>query len=383
MVILQEVAPKIIYDLQGATGKDIALVDAYGRPLGSTSDQLQNWLCNWYKQGRLHRGDFIICEVDSLCKTLTQEIILQEEIGGYLAISGEDSRELQALSRAVRWLTSFLIERYVTQPNAMSKEDLRRAYFEGLLFTKQSQAEIRSRASAANIDPEESCRVAVARIWYDILGGADLERFNAALKRMTARLEEFCANNGRLQMLDVRDKRILISNDIKLIMLALNYAADAVENMQDTRFQVYAGISLPSINHYNLRMCYENADIICERLANSNSCFLLQEECLSELLLEQIPMEAKEEFVQQIFRDCTETDVNEWAEIVRVLSDNNGSINRSAGELFMHKNTLQYRLTRIKERIGLDPRYSKDALTLQIAFMARKSVQNQKKYELF
>ena len=70
--------------------------------------------------------------------------------------------------------------------------------------------------------------------------------------------------------------------------------------------------------------------------------------------------------------------MDEWSRIISVLSKNNGSINRSATELFMHKNTLQYRLMRIKERIGLDPRVSQDALVLQIAFIARNSIKSER-----
>ena len=376
MVALQEIAQKIVYNLQSATGKDVALADAYGCPLAETSGDLQKQLGIWWQQAQGSRSADSVCEIGPAYKALFQEIVIQDTPVCYLAVRGEDVSELQALSRMVRWLTCALVEQYMSQPNAMSEQDLRRVYFESLLFAEQSSREIRIKAGTANINPEESCRVAVLKLWYDLLDDADAPSYHALQKRIASQLEDFCAKNARIHSLQVHQKYILISGDVRLLKTGITYAASSIPKAQDKHFQIHAGISLPSRNHYNLRMCYENADIICERLTTETNGILLQEECLPELLLEQIPTDVKREFVRQIFQGCSEADVEEWDEIVRVLTNNNGSINRSAAELFMHKNTLQYRLTRIKERIGLDPRISNDAFLLQIAFMARRSVNN-------
>ena len=47
----------------------------------------------------------------------------------------------------------------------------------------------------------------------------------------------------------------------------------------------------------------------------------------------------------------------------------NGEINRTAEALFIHRNTLNYRLERIKELTGKDPKNYMDLLELFIAYM--------------
>lgn len=50
-----------------------------------------------------------------------------------------------------------------------------------------------------------------------------------------------------------------------------------------------------------------------------------------------------------------------------VFSKNDGSINLTSKELYIHKNTLQYRLKKIKELTGYDPRKLRDFSILYIA----------------
>ncbi|NLM04964.1 MAG: PucR family transcriptional regulator, partial [Clostridiales bacterium] len=47
----------------------------------------------------------------------------------------------------------------------------------------------------------------------------------------------------------------------------------------------------------------------------------------------------------------------------------NGEINRAAEKLYIHRNTLNYRLEKIKEITGRDPKNYKDLLELFIAYI--------------
>ena len=377
MIRLQSIAEKIIYDLQAATEKEIELMDGYERPVAFSSLRLHRQLEAWREQGQAWTDGAILDGQEPDYGVLFQKIMVQESLVCCLAIGGE-RRQLQVLDHTVRWLARALIEQYAENSDQALAADLRRAYFDDLLFSRQTRQEIRLKALTANVNPEESCYVCVLRLWYDYFGQMDAQRYHTALGRLQLMLEEFCQKNSRAVLLDAPDRCILICDNAQLLRTAVAQIAGMVEKQFNGQFQVYGGISIRSLGHYNLRMCYENAATICERLAGENRRILAQDECLLELLMEQMPMETKREFVAQIFGDCPEEDVEEWARIVHVLSQNNGSINRSATELFMHKNTLQYRLMRIKERIGLDARVSQDALVLQIAFIARRSIINDK-----
>ena len=48
------------------------------------------------------------------------------------------------------------------------------------------------------------------------------------------------------------------------------------------------------------------------------------------------------------------------------------SLKNAADALFIHKNTLQYQLDRVRDMTGLDPRNFQDAVSLYIALHLQK-----------
>ena len=64
------------------------------------------------------------------------------------------------------------------------------------------------------------------------------------------------------------------------------------------------------------------------------------------------------------FDDETLTTINQ-------LFDHNLNISETARQLFIHRNTLVYRLERIEKRLGLDIRSFEDAMIFKIAMMVR------------
>jgi carbohydrate diacid regulator len=53
---------------------------------------------------------------------------------------------------------------------------------------------------------------------------------------------------------------------------------------------------------------------------------------------------------------------------------NNGSLNKTSEQLFIHKNTLQYRLNRIEQTTGLNPRNLEDLIKLYIAIQLNRKI---------
>jgi len=52
-----------------------------------------------------------------------------------------------------------------------------------------------------------------------------------------------------------------------------------------------------------------------------------------------------------------------------IFFENNLNVSETARQLFLHRNTLVYRIEKIKQMIGLDLRNFDDALTFKIAMM--------------
>ena len=82
-----------------------------------------------------------------------------------------------------------------------------------------------------------------------------------------------------------------------------------------------------------------------------------------------------EEYYQDTIRPLDEYDALNNSNLVEVLDcymKHNGSVQDTAEELFVHRNTLVYRLEKIKKITGLDLREFEDAIVFKVALMVKK-----------
>jgi carbohydrate diacid regulator len=63
----------------------------------------------------------------------------------------------------------------------------------------------------------------------------------------------------------------------------------------------------------------------------------------------------------------------EFVETIMAYVEENGDVNQVAGRLFIHRNTLRYRLERITELTSKDPRKVKDLLELYLSILQNKT----------
>ncbi|GAB4116571.1 MAG: DNA-binding transcriptional regulator CdaR [Candidatus Caldatribacteriota bacterium] len=88
-------------------------------------------------------------------------------------------------------------------------------------------------------------------------------------------------------------------------------------------------------------------------------------------ILTEIRKDAQQEIIKKIFRtakDAKGKKVSEtFLETLNAFFDNNLSISKTAQAIYIHRNTLLYRLKKIKELTGLDPKNFDDAVQLRIA----------------
>lgn len=75
-------------------------------------------------------------------------------------------------------------------------------------------------------------------------------------------------------------------------------------------------------------------------------------------------------FIEEIFGDNVPYDLDE--ETLNTLNkffENNLNVSETSRQLFVHRNTLVYRIEKIQKSTGLDLRSFDDALTFKIALM--------------
>ena len=85
------------------------------------------------------------------------------------------------------------------------------------------------------------------------------------------------------------------------------------------------------------------------------------------IFMDEISQNSKTEFLRRIFRGFNEEEIASWAHLLQVYFNENGSINKTADQLYIHKNTLQYKLHKLSEQTGYDPRNLTDAALFYLA----------------
>ena len=131
------------------------------------------------------------------------------------------------------------------------------------------------------------------------------------------------------------------------------------------------GIGHQSCSHEELKKSFKQAKQASLWLdyQNVSRQIIYFEELNLGVILPSIPEESKHFFIERILGKLKEEDLILFRETFRVFSKNNGSIQKCADELFIHKNTLQYRLNKIKSLTGFSPRNYNDFVVLKIAFL--------------
>lgn len=96
-------------------------------------------------------------------------------------------------------------------------------------------------------------------------------------------------------------------------------------------------------------------------------------------LIYQLPMSLCSMFIKEVFGEKI-PDILEDEEAMSTISkffENNLNISETARQLYVHRNTLVYRLERIEKAIGLDIRTFDDAMTFRIAVMVISHMKDQ------
>ena len=156
------------------------------------------------------------------------------------------------------------------------------------------------------------------------------------------------------------------------------YAETIVDNLQaEAMTNVWIGYADVSEGFTKLNLSYQNASLALK----IGNIFYGEENvfCYSRLgigrLVYQLPLELCEMFLKEVLGENAETTFDDETLVtINQLFDNNLNISETARQLYIHRNTLVYRLERIEKKLGLDIRSFEDAMLFKIAMMVRTHV---------
>ena len=99
-------------------------------------------------------------------------------------------------------------------------------------------------------------------------------------------------------------------------------------------------------------------------------------------LIYQLPIPLCEMFMNEVFSDVTPDNFDEETlTTINKFFENNLNVSETSRQLFVHRNTLVYRLEKLQKSTGLDIRVFDDALTFKIALMVVNYMKYMKKFD--
>ena len=138
---------------------------------------------------------------------------------------------------------------------------------------------------------------------------------------------------------------------------------------------VVVGIGTVATRLRDLAKSYKEAQIAIEvgKVFDTEKYVINYENLGIGRLIYQLPTTLCEMFLQEVFKkNPIDALDKETLFTIHKFFENNLNVSETARKLFVHRNTLVYRLEKIKKLTGLDLREFDDAITFKVALMVKK-----------
>ena len=143
----------------------------------------------------------------------------------------------------------------------------------------------------------------------------------------------------------------------------------------DGESSVFVGVGTIATHLRDLAKSYKEAQIAIEvgKVFDTERYIVNYENLGIGRLIYQLPTTLCEMFLQEVFKkNPIDALDKETLFTIHKFFENNLNVSETARKLFVHRNTLVYRLEKIKKLTGLDLREFDDAITFKVALMVKK-----------
>lgn len=157
-------------------------------------------------------------------------------------------------------------------------------------------------------------------------------------------------------------------NTIKFFKEKSKYIEMVLEKKFNIDVAIGTGQYYPGLS--GLRKSYNDAKIalsLGEKIWNVGGVYHISDIGMFISLSQDINFERKCELAHQLMGEVFKD--KSLYKTIKIFLDNNMNLTESAKKLHLHRNTLIYRLDKVKNEIGLDPRKFSDAVQLKLGFM--------------
>ncbi len=192
-------------------------------------------------------------------------------------------------------------------------------------------------------------------------------------------IQNMFPDKGRDYVISVGETDIVLVKELKTSVenkSIESFAKNIVDTVSSEFYmKVVVGIGTVVTSIKELARSYKDAQVALEvgKVFDTEKSIISYENLGIGRLIYQLPATLCEMFLQEVFkRGSLESLDRETLMTIQAFFDNNLNVSETSRKLFVHRNTLVYRLEKIKKLTGLDLREFDHAITFKVALMVKK-----------
>lgn len=349
-MISNQIIQNSIDELRAITKVDIYIFDLDGMKIASTSEEMQ-----------ISR-DIIVSFANSPADSQVVggyhflKILDDGEIAYVLAANGNNDDAYMIGKVAVSQIQNLII--------AYKERFDRNNFFQNLILDNLLLVDIYNRAQKLHIEVE------CPRIVYLI--ETRLEKDNSAMELLRSL---FSSQNGDY-ITAVDEKNIILIKALERNTTPemLEQTADMIVDMMNSEAMMNVRVAYGTVVHElrEVSKSYKEANMAMDvgRIFYAEKNVIAYSTLGIGRLIYQLPVNLCRIFIDEIFGDSQVFDIDdETLTTINKFFENNLNVSETSRQLFIHRNTLVYRIEKLQKMTGLDIRTFDDALTFKIAMM--------------
>ncbi len=241
------------------------------------------------------------------------------------------------------------------------------SFIKNIIMDNILPSDIYAKSKELHFDGNESRVVLLARFYTR----SDVLPFDVIQNMFPDKAKDFIISTGE------QDVVIVKGLDSDATSQDVEQLAQSICDTISSEFYCKVGIGIGTIveNIKDLARSYKESQIAIEvgKVFESEKEIISYENLGIGRLIYQLPTTLCEMFLTEVFKHGSlETLDKETLQTIQVFFDNNLNVSETSRKLFVHRNTLVYRLEKIKKITGLDLREFDHAITFKVALMVKR-----------
>ena len=363
-------AMSIVTEMKRTIGHDVNIIENDGVILAST---------NKARIGTVHEGARRLIENrrDSLTvweddpahgvqRGINLPVVLDGRVEGVIGVTG-DPAEISVFGAVIQRLMEIMLESLRQRRRLAQMDSARDAFLEALFLEESVPAEeLAEQGRLLGFPMESACAVVLLRpaaeAGAEALAGLGGQKLLAHIRRM-----HLPGQGGHCAIL--HGELVLLLCGVwreELYTFARTLCAEAESRCGAAMAGGIGGTAegvLPARRSFR----EARAAVRAACATGTGGRVFFYDQVSLEYLAESIPHALLRDLEVTTFAECTAEEARDFKALLRIYFAQDGDLRRCAEVLYLHRNTVQYRLDRIRAKTGYDFRKPRDAFLLYLA----------------